>query len=155
MYLRNFNNKDLVTEFDPADGTGGEFFYDETADTAGYCEETGYGWVAIYPDPETDTLIVQVDGHSWDLYGPTTEVRFGHDVEEGVTAFEIGDDDKTFEARYEAWWTDARWFEPDPDAGWDRENAEEDLFGFIFMLAQFEDDNDDYLEPWKANLPDG
>lgn len=55
----------------------------DDTETAGFCERTDAGWVAVYPDPEDETLLVQIDG---------------------TTTAEVTDD---------AWWAGEDWFDSD------------------------------------------
>lgn len=154
MYLRRFHPPTDYSEFDPQTGTGSDFSDADGIETAGFCEQTEYGWVAVYPDPDVETLVVQIDGTTWDLYADETLVRYSHDYDEETTTFEIRDDDDAFEATYEAWWKGVDWFEPNRwAASREPENADEDFFGYLFMLWQLEEDRADFIEPWSERLP--
>lgn len=153
MLLKHFTKPQYCVDFDPAEGTGGDLRRVGDADTVGFCEDTEFGWVAIYPDPEGETLLVQVDGTTWDVFAPETRVGYNHHYDEATTTFAIEDDANAFEATYDAWWKDVEWFDPNRWAcSQEPENAEEDVFGYVRYLRHHRDRREDFVDPWAAKM---
>lgn len=153
MNLENFDRSGTYACFDPSSGTGDEFHEITDEATAGFCTRRESGWVAVYPDPDEDTLVVQIDGTTWDLYGPETVVKYYHEYDDAETHFRIEDGEERFETSYEAWWADRPDFDPNPwAASEEEENAVYDFFGYIRMLWQHEAEKDNWIDMWSANL---
>ncbi|QIB76410.1 hypothetical protein GL213_02080 [Halogeometricum borinquense] len=155
MYLRNFDCLVEYTQFDPSEGVGDGFTDIEGQDISGVCSEVDGVWVAIYPDSEKNTILVQIDGTTWDLYSPDTEVAYNHDYENEKTSFRISDNSNTFTTTYDAWWQDRPDFEPNKwAASREDENADEDIFGYILMLWHRQEKKQHYINNWANEQVD-
>ncbi|WP_396613032.1 hypothetical protein ACH9L7_07150 [Haloferax sp. S1W] len=144
----------MYTCFDPSSGSGSEF--EEIGDygTSGFCKAGDFGWVAVYPDPDRQTLIVQISEIKWDLYASGTTVIYNHHYNDENTYFKISDEENTFDITYEAWWKDVPHFEANKwAASREEENSHEDIFGYILMLWQNEDKKENWIELWSEHLP--
>lgn len=155
MKLADLRHTTTYFLFDPADGTVEEFQRSGDVEISGFYEQTDAGWVAIHPDPEGRTLLVQIDGTSWDLFAAETHVGYKHDYETPRTTFTIEDDEKRLRRTYDPWWDEpgCEWFEPEPwSAGREQENWEEDIFGYVWWLSQQEERKEDFVQPWAENM---
>lgn len=154
MYLNKFLSVHSGTQFDPTEGTGGEFVK-EKKNGAGFCAQTDDGWVALYPDVEKDAVIVQIDGTKWNLSDPDTEVSYYHDYDAVRTHFEIRDGDNHFETSYDAWWRDVHHFEPNKAAASDEpENSEHDIFAYIREVREDAEQRENLRTLWSEELPE-
>ncbi|QIB76203.1 hypothetical protein G3I44_19175 [Halogeometricum borinquense] len=154
MILKKFKGGSKYTEYNPVDGSASEFGEIEGAEICGFCEQTRWGLAAVYPAPEEETLIVQINGTTWDLFTSDTTVVYNHHYDDEMTYFKIADEENEYEVRYEAWWKDVPHFEPNKwAASREDENSHEDFFGYVLMLWQSEEKKDNLIESWSGNLP--
>lgn len=155
MFLDHFTNVQLVADFDPETGAADVFRELDDVDTVGFCQRLECGWVAIYPDPETDTLVVQIGERTWDIFDPDTTVRYNHNYDEETTTVTITDGETRFEETYEAWWSGVDWFEPDRwSASREPENVEEDILAYVRYLQDEADRKADFIDPWLEAMED-
>lgn len=152
--LKNFERRMEYSCFDTESGTGGPFNDIDGVEISGFCKKSDSGWIAVYPDPDRDTLVVQIDGTTWDLYASETTVVYNHHYDDAKTYFKITDGENTWDRLYEAWWKDVPHFTVNKwAASREDENSSEDIFGYILMLWQSEESKDDWIEAWSKHLP--
>lgn len=156
MLLDHFTNVRLVADFDPETGSADGFRELDDVETVGYSAHLDFGWVAIYPDPDEYTLVLQIGDRSWDIYDSATTVHYSHNYDEETTTVTITDGETTFEKTYEAWWSGVEWFEPNRwSASSEPENVEEDILAYVLYLQAEADRKADFIDPWLEKMQDG